>query len=115
MVQKKYKLQASDMRPLTDLPGFCFATDDITVKGKTVGYMYREASSKSEDSGWRFFSGDETDEEANDPSYLGLYSLNTIANYDQSILPLLNSPFGTAFGKNAAGVFIKEPFFPEIG
>ena len=114
-MEKKFKLQASELVLLTDFPGYCFATDDITVKGKSVGYMYRELTEKTDDSGWRFFSGEESDEQVNEPSYLGLYSLNTIANYDRRILPYLNSPYGRAFGKTGDGDFIEEPFFPEIG
>jgi len=114
-MDKEFKLKPHEFVPLTDLPGYCFATDDITVGGKPIGYMYREMPRNEQDSGWRFFSGDETDEEANDLNYLGIYGLNTIANYDQSILPLLNSPYGTAFGKSHEGDFVEEPFFPEIG
>jgi len=33
-----------------------------------------------------FFAGDENDEYVNDPDNIGLYSLNTIANYDKDII-----------------------------
>ncbi|MDR0500014.1 MAG: DUF2185 domain-containing protein [Coriobacteriales bacterium] len=98
-----------------DEPEGCFATDRITVDGQKVGYMYREepdVESKMPDSGWRFFAGDESDEYANNPDNVGVYALNTIANYDQDIIALLDSPYGTAFGRDENGVFQQEMFDP---
>ncbi len=54
------------------------ATDHITVDGHRVGYMYREQGDFEVDSGWRFFSGLESDEYANDPENLTFYDVNTI-------------------------------------
>jgi hypothetical protein len=61
--------------------------------------MYREAQDFPEDSGWRFFSGTETDEFANDPRNVSIYDVNTIANYDPEIVPLLAAPTGSAFAR----------------
>ena len=86
----------------------CFASNRITVDGKKIGYMYREKPDTSfPDSGWRFFAGDENDEYANNPDNINILSLNTICNYDESIKPLLNSPYGAAYIK-VNDVFIKE-------
>ena len=88
----------------------CFATDRITVDGANVGYMYREepdTDSNFPDSGWRFFAGDESDEYLNDSAKIKIYSLNTICNYDKDIIPLLDSPYGTAYIK-INGVFQKD-------
>ncbi|MDR2861872.1 MAG: DUF2185 domain-containing protein [Syntrophobacterales bacterium] len=96
-------------------PEGCLATDRITVDGAKVGYMYREEpdeESKMPDSGWRFFAGDESDEYVNNPDNSGIYALNTIANYDPDIIPLLASPYGTAFGRDENGVFQEEAFEP---
>ena len=41
---KKFKLKAEDIKPLATGRGSCFGTDMITVRGKPVGFMYREAS-----------------------------------------------------------------------
>lgn len=109
-MSKNYKLRADEIKALIDVPGYCLATDQITVKGSPIGFMYREEPDNPQDSGWRFFSGTETDEEANDPSRIGMFSLNTIANYDDAIIPLLSAGFGRAFGRNEQGVFVEEPF-----
>ena len=55
--------------------------------------MYREEPDNDIDSGWRFMSGvNEDDDYMDDPSNTGIYDVNTIANYDRSIIPYLNSP-----------------------
>lgn len=112
-MSKNYKLSANEIKPIIDLPGYCFATDHITVNGNPVGFMYREEPDNPQDSGWRFFSGIESDEEANDPGKIGMFSLNTIANYDGAIIPLLSSGFGRAFARNDKGMFVEEAFSPQ--
>ena len=62
--------------------------------------MYREKADRPEDSGWRFFSGEETQEYIDDPNNTMIYDVNTIANYDPAIIPLLDAPTGSAFGRD---------------
>ena len=83
-MSKRFKLAPSQIRPLVQRLGSCIATDHITVNAKPVGYMYRESPDGPHDSGWRFFSGEESDAYVNDPQNLELYDVNTIANYDPS-------------------------------
>jgi hypothetical protein len=100
MTPKKFFLKAEDIRPLAKGHGACLATDMITVKGRQVGFMYREEPDSNSDSGWRFFAGVESDEYVNDPNNTGIYDVNTIANYDRSIIPFLNAPVGSAFERD---------------
>ncbi len=100
---KQFALRAEQIERLVEEQGSCYATDMITVVGKKVGYMYREAPDNELDSGWRFFSGGETQEYLDDPQNLSLYDVNTIANYDREIVPLLDEPVGRAFGRDAQG------------
>jgi len=67
-----------------------------------VGFRYREKPDSERDSGWRFFAGNETQSYVDDPDNLGMYDVNTIANYDPEIVPLLDSPFGSAFERRVA-------------
>ena len=67
------------------------------MDGKSVGFMYRDPSRNDIDSGWTFLSGDETQEYLDDPGNLGLYDVNTIANYDPTIIPYLDAPVLSAF------------------
>jgi hypothetical protein len=80
-----------------------------------LGGMYREAPRNEIDSGWHFFSGDETQEYADHPGNFALYDVNTIANYDPGIITLLDSPVGGAFGRGENGEFLSEemPIDPE--
>ena len=94
-VKKNFKIKAEDIRKIIPSMGGCIATDKITVEGLKVSYMYREESDFEADSGWRIFSGTETQDYVDNSSNTEIYDLNTIANYDPSIIPYLNSPFGT--------------------
>jgi hypothetical protein len=107
-LKKQFKLAASQIRSLVTGYGSCLAADRITVDGMKVGYMYREAPTYPDDSGWHFFSGDETQEYVDTPSNMGIYNVNTIANYDPAITPLLDKPFGTAWARDETGSFVQD-------
>ena len=79
---KQFKLSADQIRSLARGRGSCIASDHITVEGLPVGYMYREQGDSALDSGWRFFSGAESQQYADNPDNFALYDVNTIANYD---------------------------------
>jgi hypothetical protein len=81
-VTKRFALDPSKFRALAEGRGSCVASDRITVAGQQVGFMYRELPDNDIDSGWRFFSGEETQEFADDPANFALYDVNTIANCD---------------------------------
>ena len=74
---------------------------------------YREPPDFPDDSGWRFFSGSESAEYLDDPAHTEIYDVNTIANYDAAILPLLDSPIGSAFERRGLfKKFVAVPFKP---
>jgi hypothetical protein len=75
--------------------GTCYASLKITKDGLPVGYMHREEKEDEFDSGWRFYSGTEDDAYVEDAENIMLYDLNTIANLDRAILPILKKPIGT--------------------
>ena len=105
---RDYYVKAEDMKNL--LPDWeeangCIATNRITVEGCKVGYCYREKPDGDWDSGWRFTTGDESDEYMDDPNNAGIYGLNTICNDDPDIIPLLNTPAPCAFERDENGVF----------
>src|SRR5262249_10115856 len=97
---KRFRLSAEQIRPLTPGRGGCFATHKITVDGERVGYMYREAPDFGSDSGWRFFSGSESQEYVDAPDNTAIYEVNTIANYDPEIISFLDAPVGSAFARD---------------
>ncbi len=99
IMEKQFKLKKEQIKPLALGYGGCIASDKITVEGLPVRFMYREKIDNPQDSGWRFLSGTESDEYMDNPNNHAVYDVNTIANYDQSILPLLKSPIGSVFEK----------------
>ena len=96
-MKKPYPLSAEQIRPLAPGYGACFATDRITVDGEPVRYMYREAPDNEVDSGWRFLAGTEDQAYLDDAANIGLYDVDTIANYDPDIIALLDAPEGSTF------------------
>jgi len=109
-VAKHYKLGAHQIRPLARGHGSCLASDHITVDGRPVGFMYREEPDNEFDSGWRFLSGLESDAYVNDLANVGLYDVNTIANYDPAVIPWLDAPPGSAFERDEDGEFVRVDF-----
>ncbi len=104
---KTFAISGDQIQPLAEGHGGCFATDMITVENRGVGYMYREEPSNDTDSGWRFFSGHESQEYVDDHANTEVYDVNTIANYSPDIIPLLDAPFGTAFERDSeSGRFV---------
>ena len=68
--------------------------------------MYRDVPKEGKnDSGWRFTAGDESSEYMVDENNFGLYDLNVICNYDNDIVPYLDSDYGTAYCRDENGIF----------
>ena len=112
-MSKKFKIAAEEIRPLAEGYGACITTDMVVVDGKPVAFMYRESPDNDVDSGWRFMSGYESDEYMENPDNHGIYDVNTVANYDRDIVPLLDAPVGTAYEREGGdGAFREVDFQP---
>lgn len=77
--------------------GFVLAPKQLVKEKRMVRFMYREESDNPQDSGWRFFSGDETDDFVNNPDNIGIYDIKTIIEIDKAIVPYLDSPYGSVY------------------
>ena len=99
-MHKRFRLGAADIRPIATGRGSCMASDHITVDGRRVGFMYRQEPDGPVDSGWVFLSGEESQAYLDEPANMALYDVNTIANYDPTIISLLNAPIGSAYERN---------------
>ena len=97
---KILKLKPEKILDIASGYGGCLATDFITVEGNQIMYMYREKPNNSADSGWRFFSGLEDDEYMANNANHGVYDVNTIANYDPSIISYLDAKIGSSFERD---------------
>jgi hypothetical protein len=95
MTPKKYKIDATKIKQLIKPMGGCMASDRITVDGELIDFMYRVEPDFEHDSGWRFMSGTEDQDYADNTDNWAIYDVNTIANYDPAIIPYLDAPVGT--------------------
>ena len=96
---KNYKLKKEEINKIIKLNGSCIASNKITIEGMKIEYMYKEKPTNEIDSGWRFFAGTEDEKYTNNPDNFGIFDLNTICNYDESIIPYLKSQVGDSFEK----------------
>jgi hypothetical protein len=104
-MSKRFAIPREQFKQLVPPMGGCFITDRVTVDGRKIGYMYRQQPDRPEDSGWRFFSGDETQNYIDNSLHTGVYAVNTAANYDPEIIPYLDTPAPCAFEKVAGGKY----------
>lgn len=88
----------SDLPPtLNDvslLSKVCFATNMVMEDGAPIGYMFREAPDAPNDSGWRFFSGQESQDYMDDPANTRIYPVALVAQVDPAVIPYLLSDYG---------------------
>ncbi len=114
MTEKKFKISSDQIKQLIGNMGGCYASDKILIDGEPVGYRYREEPDDKWYSGWSFFSGSEDQAYADDPRNFAIYEVNTVANYDQAIIPYLNSEFDWAYQRIASTSQFREvPFDQE--
>jgi hypothetical protein len=80
----------------------------IVDEGKPVRFMYREAADRDEDSGWRMFSGLESEAYNEDASNIAIVPLSQFARIDKRVDKLLDEPVGSVFErKNANDDFVR--------
>lgn len=106
MGSKQYKLSAAQIAPIATGYGGCIASDRIVVDGRPVGLMYRDRPHNTMDSGWRFLAGDEDETYMAETWRHDVYDVNTIANYDPTIIAFLDAAVGSRFERSEAGDFI---------
>ena len=66
----------------------------VSEEGLAVGFLYREAPGFPNDSGWRFFSGDESDGYTDNPDNFTVCGIGEITASNPDILPLLQEKAG---------------------
>jgi hypothetical protein len=81
--------------------GFVIATKRVGEEEIPVGFMYREQPMDAQDSGWRIFAGDESQEYVDNADNSDIYSATTILTIDPSIRELLTRPVGSAFERDS--------------
>jgi hypothetical protein len=69
----------------------------IGPDGEPVLFAYREPGANEQDSGWRFFHGDEDEPYTSDPRNITLCPLSSFLEFDPTLRVIINSPAGTAW------------------
>jgi hypothetical protein len=88
----------------------------VATEGKKVRWMYREEPTEPADTGWRFFSGDEADDFADDQENFEFHPLDTVTELDPSIAPHLERTAPVAFERETAdGPFTEVADFAPPG
>lgn len=105
-MSKVYRLSKNELKPLAEGRGLCVVSDVIVIDGKLVGYAWREEPEDSDDSGWRFLAGDESDAYIDNSKNFSLVDLNLVANCDPAILAILDAPVGAEFDRGDNDEFL---------
>ncbi len=75
----------------------CFASKMVMEDGMRVAYMVREEPDNEDDSGWRFFSGRESQEYVDDPDNIHYCPVALVAEIAPDIVAHLLEPPGSEF------------------
>ncbi|MFI4896272.1 MAG: DUF2185 domain-containing protein [Phycisphaerales bacterium JB059] len=87
--------------------GYVLASKRVGVDRMPVRFMYRESPDNDQDSGWRVFAGDETQEFTDNPDNFAIYNPETICEIDPDVEKILyHKPVGFAYERADA----TEPF-----
>ncbi|MCI8284755.1 MAG: DUF2185 domain-containing protein [Firmicutes bacterium] len=101
-------LDKDNLKVLLKTEQGCFVSDRISIDGAAPCLIYREEPFKNfPDSGWRFFAGDESKEYSSNIKNSNIFPLNVMANFDESIIPLLDAEVNTAFIRKQGEDFIE--------
>lgn len=88
--------------------GYIIASNEVISGKKPVGYLYREEPDNENDSGWRLFSGEETQEYADDPRNFAMYNASTIVDLHSDVRELLGEECPVEFERDkVTGEFTK--------
>lgn len=91
-----------------ELAKLALVSTRVTREGAAIGWLYREAPDRDDDSGWRILAGEESDEYTDDPSNVVALPLREVIRHHPDIEPFLTSPFPTAFTRDTSGTFHRD-------
>lgn len=88
--------------------GYIIASNQIMKDGKKIGYLYREKPEDENDSGWRVFSGDESQEYVDNSANFAMYNAVTIVELEPQLKNILDSDYPVTFERDQSeGHFIE--------
>lgn len=75
----------------------CIVSNRVLKDGVKVGFLYREAADRDDDSGWCITAGDESQEYMDDVANVSYVTLSAVLKCDKSIISLLDAEVGAEF------------------
>ena len=91
-----------------DLAKMAIVSARVAQDGEPVRWLYREHAEREQDSGWRVFAGDESQEYADDSRNAVLMPLRELLRLDSELESLFDEPHGAAFERAETG-FVPVP------
>ncbi len=85
---------------------YAVVSRQVSDEGEAVGFLYREEPAFEHDSGWRFFSGAESDEYADNPDHFVMMPLNKVTERYPELLPLMQYSEGAWEWDDSAECFV---------
>lgn len=73
---------------------YAIVSRQVSDDGEFVGFLYRETPAFEHDSGWRFFSGAEDDEYADNPDHFITAPLRDVLHTHPEVAPLMSQTSG---------------------
>jgi hypothetical protein len=94
--------------------GYIIASNEVMIAGRPIGYLYREEPDNENDSGWRVFSGEETQESADEASTFAMYNATTVLEKEPAIAAFLGCEYPVTFERDAeTGEFVEVEDEPK--
>lgn len=96
------KKQNEDKNNFDNFPpiGGLMVSKMIVDENIKPNFMYREKRTRPEDSGWRIFTGFETEEYNDNPDNIGIYNPSTILKIDPSLQDILLKGIGSVYERS---------------
>ena len=73
--------------------GYMIVSNEVMLFGKPDPASVPRGADREDDSGWRVFSGQETQDYADDPENFAMYNASDVVDHDPSIVPLLDRDY----------------------
>jgi len=80
--------------------GYVIISDQVIKEGCKVGYLYREQPEDEADSGWRVFSGKESQDYVDNPSNFSMYNASTLLNIEPELKTILTENYPVMYERD---------------
>lgn len=86
----------------------CIVSNRVLKDGARVGFLYREAADRDDDSGWCITAGDESQDYMDDVTNVSYVTLSAVLKCDSTIMNLLDSEVGAEFVRvGSSALFVR--------